>query len=171
VVLIGGRAGSGKSTVAAEMHLQLSARGVHHGWIEGDNLDMAHPIPWRQGHHLAEDNLAAMWANYRALGHSRLIYNNTASVLPGVIASLAAAMGDDPVVHAILLTAGDAAAEARLGRREIGSGLAGHTERGRVAARELEAACGPEVHRVPTDERNPTEIAAEIIAITCWDAG
>lgn len=41
VLLIGGRSGVGKSTVAAEVHRQLSEYGVHHAWIEGDNLDMA----------------------------------------------------------------------------------------------------------------------------------
>ena len=31
---------------------------------------------------LAERNLATMWSNYRALGYRRLVYLNTASVLP-----------------------------------------------------------------------------------------
>ncbi len=87
LLLIGGRSGVGKSTVAAEIHRQLAERGVHHAWIEGDNLDMAFPVPWKEGHKLAEANLAAMWSNYRALGYIRLIYVNTASVLPHVIAS------------------------------------------------------------------------------------
>lgn len=47
---------------------------------------------------LAERNLATMWSNYRALGYRRLVYLNTASVLPKVIDGLTAAMGDAPSV-------------------------------------------------------------------------
>ncbi|MGI8701342.1 MAG: adenylyl-sulfate kinase [Nocardioidaceae bacterium] len=78
VVVIGGRSGAGKTSVAAEMHAQLARYDVRHCCIEGDNLDMAHPPPWEHG--LAAKNLAAMWANYRELGHLRLVYTNTVSV-------------------------------------------------------------------------------------------
>jgi hypothetical protein len=40
VLLIGGRCGVGKSIVGSEIHAQLSAAGVWHCLIEGDNLDM-----------------------------------------------------------------------------------------------------------------------------------
>ena len=39
VLLIGGRAGVGKSSVGNEVHVQLSAARVWHAFIEGDNLD------------------------------------------------------------------------------------------------------------------------------------
>jgi adenylylsulfate kinase-like enzyme len=45
VLLIGGRAGVGKSTVAAEVHRQLSEDGIQHAWIAGDNLDMEYAVP------------------------------------------------------------------------------------------------------------------------------
>jgi hypothetical protein len=54
------------------MHAQLSAAGVRHCLIEGDNLDLAYPPPHVHG--LAEQNLAAMWASYTALGYRRMIY-------------------------------------------------------------------------------------------------
>jgi adenylylsulfate kinase-like enzyme len=72
-LFIGGRAGVGKSGVGAEIHARLSAADVRHCLIEGDNLDQAWPVPWEQGHDLAERNLAAMWTNYRALGYRRMI--------------------------------------------------------------------------------------------------
>jgi hypothetical protein len=71
-LLVGGRAGVGKSSVGYEIHEQLSAAGIRHCLIEGDNLDMAYPAPWE--HHLAERNLAAMWVNYRALDYRRMIF-------------------------------------------------------------------------------------------------
>ncbi|OBC10915.1 hypothetical protein A5784_36035 [Mycobacterium sp. 852013-50091_SCH5140682] len=65
---IGGRSGTGKTSVGFEMHAQLSATDIPHCLIDGDFLDMAHPTP-SQEHALAERNLAAMWANYRTLGY------------------------------------------------------------------------------------------------------
>jgi len=83
VVFIAGRSGAGKTSVAFEIHAQLSTAGVSHCLIDGDFLDMAYPPPWE--HNLAERNLTAMWENYRALGYRRLIYTNTISVLPDAI--------------------------------------------------------------------------------------
>jgi gluconate kinase len=165
-LFLGGRSGVGKSSVGAEIHAQLSAADVRHCLIEGDNLDQAWPVPWEQGHRLAEANLAAMWANYRALGYRRMVYTNTASVR--VVPALTAAMGDDPQVTAVLLTATDDTARQRLGRREIGSAYEWHVIRSDRAARDLEVAAPPWVHRVATDDRPVAEIAAEVIALTGW---
>jgi adenylylsulfate kinase-like enzyme len=171
LLLIGGRSGVGKTTVAAEVHRQLSEHGVHHAWIEGDNLDMAFPVPWKQGYTLAEANLAAMWSNYRAHGYSRLIYVNTASVVAPVIVELTTAMGDDPEVTGVLLTSSDEVAEQRLVQREVGGGLDYATGRSREAALGLEAEAPAEVTRLNTDERSVTDLAAEIIGLTGWHLG
>lgn len=80
-IFIGGRSGVGKSSVAAEASRILARADIRHAVIEGDNLDQAYPQPWRSGLDLAEQNLAAMWANYRAAGYSRVIFTNTVSVL------------------------------------------------------------------------------------------
>ena len=168
VVLLGGRSGVGKTAVGAEVHVQLVRADVRHGLIEGDNLDQAHPAPWQHGHPLAERNLAAMWRNYRLLGHSRLVYTGTASVQPDVVRSLVQAMGDDPLVTAVLLTASDATALERLQRREIGSALDLHLERSRLAARRLEAEAPGWVHRVETDGRPVADVAAEVVALAGW---
>ena len=119
-VFLGGRSGAGKSSVGNEIHAQLSAARVRHCLIEGDNLDMAYPPPSEHG--LAERNLAAIWANYRALGYWRMIYTNTASVLEEVISELTAAVGEGPRVTAVLLTCSDVTARQRLAQREIGTG-------------------------------------------------
>jgi hypothetical protein len=171
VLFIGGRAGVGKSSAGCEIHAQLSAAGIQHCLIEGDNLDLAWPAPHEHGHHLAEQNLAAMWANYRASGYQRMIYTNTASVFAGAISELTAAMGDNPQVTAVLLTCSDATARQRLALREIGSGLESHVERSGLMARRLDRAAPDWVHRVTTDGRTVTDIAAEIIALTGWTNG
>lgn len=164
VLFIGVRSGVGKTSVAAEMHAQLSRLDVKHCWIEGDFLDMAHPPTWEHG--LAERNLAAMWENYRALGYARLIYTNTASV--AFTESFVSAMGDDAEVTAVLLSATDAIAERRLAGREIGSALAEHVERSAERGRWLEATAPPWVHRLPTDDESVASIAAEVLSLTGW---
>ena len=98
VLFLGGRSGVGKTSVGNEIHAQLSHAGVRHPLIDGDMLDMAFPAPCHD--HLAERNLAALWANYRALGYCRLVYVNTVSVMAGEIDRLTAAMGDQPVAAA-----------------------------------------------------------------------
>ena len=163
VLFIGGRAGAGKSGVAAKMHARLSDADVRHAVIEGDNLDLAWPAPWEHG--LAERNLRAMWTNYRELGYQRLIYTNTVSVLQ--MNALADAMGDEPSALGVLLTAGDETADARLATRESGAELTTHVERSMRRARELDAAPAS-VYRVATDRRSVDEIAAEVLALTGW---
>jgi serine kinase of HPr protein (carbohydrate metabolism regulator) len=44
LLLISGRSGVGKSTVAAELHHLLAQAGGKHALIGGDNLDLAHRI-------------------------------------------------------------------------------------------------------------------------------
>lgn len=165
-LFIGGRAGVGKSSVGYEIHGQLSAARIRHCLIEGDTLDLAWPAPHEHG--LAAQNLAAIWANYRALGYRRMIYTNTASVSGKVLSELTTAMGDHPQVTAVLLTCGDATARQRLSRREIGSELDQHIERSDLMARRLDNRAPAWVHRVTTDGRSITDIAAEVIALTGW---
>jgi len=167
VLFLGGRSGVGKSSVGNEIHAQLSAAGIQHCLIEGDNLGLAFPSPHE--HRLAEQNLAAMWANYRAFGYRRMIYTNTASVRN--VAQLTAAMGDDPQVTAVLLTASDATARQRLAQREIGTAFDQHVQRSDRAARELDRLSPSWVHRVTTDDRPVADIASEIIALADWTTG
>lgn len=164
VLLIGGRSGVGKSTVGAEVSVQLAAARVRHALIEGDNLDWAYPPPGEHG--LAERNLAAMWSNYRALGYRRLVYTNTASVR--VASELTTAMGGDPRAIGVLLTARDDVAHVRLASREIGTALDWHVMRSDRAAVELEVAAPEWVVRVPTDGRSVPDIAREVVALTGW---
>ena len=164
LLLIGGRSGSGKTQAASELHALLAREDVRHAVIEGDYLDLAHPTPWE--HHLAERNLAAVWANYRELGYERLIYSNT--IAPLQAAELAAAMGDDPVVTAVLLSASNDTAYARLAGRESGAELQEHLRRSEVVAARLDEECAPEVVRVDTNGRTSAEVAEHILGLLPW---
>src|SRR5262249_53690809 len=124
--------------------------------------------PWQHG--LAEQNMTAIWANYRALGYRRMIYTNTASVLEIAVSDLTAAMGDDPHVAAVLLRCSNATAHHRLRQREIGTALDQHIERGALMARRLDEHAPRWVHRVQTDDRTVADIATECIELVGWVA-
>jgi hypothetical protein len=151
VVFIGGRTDVGKRSVGFEMHPTLSAVGIRHCVIARDILDMAYPTPWE--HNLAEPNLAAMWANYRSLGHRRLTYMNSASVLPNETNRLADAMGDAPRIVSILLSGTDTAATQRLGQREVGAGLELHLKTSADMADLLQRGVDGFVRHIPTENR------------------
>ncbi|KQO64928.1 hypothetical protein [Curtobacterium sp. Leaf261] len=166
VLFIGGRSGVGKTSAAAALHVLLTSLDVRHAVIEGDTLDLAHPAPWAEGHALAEQNLAAIWANYRALGYRRLVYTNTVSVLEA--RHLSAAMGDDPRVVAVLLHADDTTTAARLAGREHGPELERSIAKSAAAARHLESAADGDVDRLDTAGRTPEQVAEALLARAGW---
>lgn len=170
VLLIGGRAGVGKTTAGMEVSAQLQADQVAHALVEGDSLDQIFPAPPGDPHRsqITEANLAAMWRNYAAVGCRRLIYTNTVSILePDLIAR---AMGGNPRVIGVLLTADDTTARQRLSGREIGSQFDAHVTRSAKMAVYLENTAPDWVHRIPTDGRGAVEIARDIIRRTGWSA-
>jgi len=168
VLFVGGRSGVGKSSAAEALHDLLVEADVSHAVVEGDLLDLAHPAPHlaHPAAHLAERNLAAMWAAYRELGHHRLVVTNTVSVLR--TAELAAAMGDDPLVTAVLLRASDTTTAARLARRAGGAVPQAQLAHSTATAGRLDTAVADTVTRVDTDGRTPQEVARELAAVTGW---
>jgi hypothetical protein len=167
-LLIGGRAGVGKSTLGWEVPAQLQDLQVAHAYVGGDNLDQIFPAP--EGDptrgEITEANLAAIWRNYAAAGCRRLIYTNTVSVLePDLIAR---AMGGEPRLTLVLLTAEDSTARQRLAGREIGSRFEPHVTRSAKTAVYLEDTAPDSVLRIRTDGRTVSEIALEVIAATGW---
>ncbi|MFF3686230.1 hypothetical protein [Streptomyces sp. NPDC002187] len=170
VLLIGGRAGVGKSTVGWEDSARLRAVPVSHAIIEGDFMGQVHPAPEGNPHRseITERNLTAVWANFARLGHHRLVYTNTASVLPGATGMFERAMGADVRIVRVLLTATDATAEARLTGRELGSELRQEIEGSARKARMLDARAVAGTVRVATDGRSVIDIAGQVVAATGW---
>lgn len=68
-----------------EVSDRLRAAGIAHAIVEGDCLGQVHPAPAGDPHcsAITEANLTAMWRNFAALGHHRLVCTNTVSVLSG----------------------------------------------------------------------------------------
>ena len=167
-LLIGGRSGVGKSTVAWEVSAQLQDCSVAHCLVEGDFLDQAYPPPAGDPtrRKLTEDNLGALWRNFAALGYRRLIYTNTVSILESDV--IVRAMGGHPRITSVLLTSTDETASARLSAREIGSQLDAHVHRSSAMAQRLDQAAPRSVVRVPTDGRDVISIARDVVAAACW---
>ncbi|MFE5813590.1 AAA family ATPase [Streptomyces sp. NPDC056479] len=170
VLLIGGRAGVGKTTVAWEVSARLRAARVAHAVIDGDFMGAVHPAPPDDAHRagITARNLAAVWGNYAELGYRRLVYTNTVSVLDEATPLFRRALGEDARFLRVLLTATDETAEQRLTGRELGSELA-HEVRGSARkARLLDERAPADVLRVATDGRTVIAIAAELVAATGW---
>ncbi|MFB6549969.1 AAA family ATPase [Streptomyces sp. NPDC056405] len=172
VLLVGGRAGVGKTTVAWEVSALLRAVPVSHAVIEGDYMGQVHPAPEGDPDRskITESNLTAVWTNYARLGHRRLIYTNTVSVLPEAAGMFERAMGADVRIVRVLLTASDATAGERLAGRELGSEL-DHELKGSIRkARLLDERAPADVLRVATDGRSVVDIAREVLTATGWAA-
>ncbi|WP_138967258.1 hypothetical protein [Streptomyces sp. YIM 121038] len=171
-MLIGGRSGAGKSSVGWEVAARLRAADVGHALIEGDVLDTVHPAPPDDPDRsrLTSRNLAALWANYAALGCRRLVYTNTAAVLGSEEWIFTEALGS-PRLTRVLLTATDETAARRLTVREQGSELARQLRRSAYMARRLEAHVPVGTHRVPTDGRTVGEVALAVLRATGWLPG
>ncbi|MFF4046092.1 hypothetical protein ACWHLZ_07340 [Streptomyces chartreusis] len=170
VLLIGGRAGVGKTTVGWEVSARLRAAQVAHAVIDGDFMGAVHPAPPDDTHRsgITARNLAAVWGNYADLGHRRLVYTNTSSVLDMAAPMFRRAMGDDVRLVRVLLTATDETAAQRLTGRELGSELEHEVRSSRRKARLLDEHAPADVRRVPTDGRTVIDIAAEVVATTGW---
>ncbi|QPP08188.1 AAA family ATPase [Streptomyces bathyalis] len=169
LLLIGGGAGVGKTTVAWEVSAVLQAEGTAHCLIEGDYMDQIHPAPDDDPHRAAitERNTAAVWANYAALGQRRLIYTNTVSVLEEPM--IRRAMGGGGIRSTcVLLTADEATVRERLAQREIGSQFAAHVERSLRMARHLSERAPADTVRIPTDARSVRDIALDVLHAAAW---
>ena len=167
VLLIGGAAGVGKSSVGWEISSQLNRLAVPHWHLEGDVLDAAWPRPADDldGRRMTVNSLRAMAGVFAAEGYRRCVYAQTASVVDfGLVTR---ALGTVRL-HGVLLTASEATRSARLSQREIGSGLDRHLVSSRRMADHLQDHAPEWVTRVPTDDRTVTEIARTVIALSGW---
>ncbi|MFB7374099.1 AAA family ATPase [Streptomyces sp. NPDC056222] len=170
VLLIGGRAGVGKTTVGWEVSARLRAAAVSHAIVEGDFMGQVHPAPEGDPHRseITESNLTAVWANFARLGYRRLIYTNTVSVLPEAAGMFERAMGAGVRIVRVLLTASDATAGERLAGRELGSELEQELKGSARKARFLDERAPADTVRVATDGRPVVDIAREVVAVTGW---
>ena len=165
VLVIGGAAGSGKSSVAYELSHQLQADGVGHAVVDTDALDMVFPVP-HDLPRVTERNLAAVWASFDELGVARLIVTGVYLHRPSEVVSIRRAV-PGAAVTLVRLEASEATLRARVQAREIGSARAAQLERTLRQMTELDTA-DPDVTAVRTDSRPVEAVAADIRLIAGW---
>ena len=178
LLIVSGRSGSGKTSVANEMAQQLRRRGISHAHIDGDNLDMT--FPEDEGPSTMLANLKAMWTEYSRRGFSTLILSGTAialefSLIKDVIESATqlAHGGTDKSVSvdasAVILTISDKEAHARLSKREVGSELAQLVASSdRMALILPEKVSGDAAYFISTERRDVREIALHVLNRFNW---
>lgn len=175
LLLITGPAGVGKSTLSWELSARLAAAGVAHAVIESDELDRVFPKPTfdeldriRPGTtDVSSLNLAAIWATYARLGHSRLIMSGVMLHLHFDRRWILAAIPDAQIT-VVRLTATEPALLARLAQREGGVGAEEQAEHSLRQARRIACEDGEGLLVVPTDGKRPTQLAQEIAAAIGW---
>ncbi|HEU4561004.1 MAG TPA: hypothetical protein VFS20_24345 [Longimicrobium sp.] len=165
VLALSGPVGVGKTTVLEEIHDVLASHGVPHACVERDALAYSWPPRGHFNDQAALENLAAVWANFRAAGAGRL-------VVAGVIERVADLDGyrravPGAQITVCRLTAAAATRAARLRAREVGAGLEWHLRR----TEELEAILDAvRLHdfAVDNDARPVREVATEVLARAGW---
>lgn len=175
ILLITGPAGVGKSTLCWEIGAALTAAGTPHAIIETDELDRIYPKPstdelerLKPGtRDVSSLNLAALWANYRALGHRRLIMSGVMLHLDFDRRWILQAIPQARFT-VVRLMAEEATLLARLAHREIGSGGAGQAERTLRQARRMAEEQRDGIISVPADAKTPQHLAQVVLAATGW---
>jgi hypothetical protein len=173
ILLLGGASGTGKTSVGWEASAVLEAQGVPHCVIDGDTLGHVFPAPegdpQRSG--IVERNLAAVWSGFAELGHTRLVYTNTVSVLEADMvtrAVLGSASSTAVDITPVVLTAEPGTVAARLARRETGDLVDLHVERSRRAALLLAERAPTGTARVCTDGISAADVALEVLDAAGW---
>jgi len=165
VLAISGPVGVGKSTVLVEIHDVLSSAGVPHACLERDALAYSWPERGYFNEETAIENLAAVWANFRAAGAERLAVAGVverAADLEGYRRAIPGAR-----ITVCRLTAAAATRATRLRTREVGAGLEWHLRR----TEELEAildAARLEDFTVDNGARPIREVALEVLTRAGW---
>jgi adenylylsulfate kinase-like enzyme len=165
VVIINGPVGVGKSTTANTLSELLEARGVPHAVIDMDHLRSVYPRPEDDPHHeaLGYRNLAAVWQHCRAAGARIAIIPSVVETPENIAAYRDSIPGAEITV--VRLSASLETRQARLAKRELGTGLAWHTARTEelqllLEERQLDDAV------IDTDGKTSLEVAEAVLAVS-----
>jgi adenylylsulfate kinase len=172
-ILVTGPVGVGKTTMIDRMSRLLREAHVPHATVDFDQLTAVFPRSpgpddmW--GTQLGLANLASMWRNYQAAGADRLLIAcvlEARSELEGYRTAV-----PDAEITVVRLRAALKALRARL--RERGDSEAGLTwllDRAVQLAPQMDESRVEDV-LVETEERDPTELAREILVKLGWLSG
>lgn len=169
-ILVTGPVGAGKTSVVDEMSRMLRDRRIAHASVDFDALTECYPLPrdddeW--GNALGYENLAALWRNYARSGATRLL-----------VAKVIHSRGDlEPLREAVpgaeiavvRLRASIPTLQARVRRRDAGSGMQWHVDRAAVLAPLMDE-WAPEDLLIDTDGVPLADVARDVLVRLDWIA-
>jgi len=167
-ILVTGPVGVGKTTMITEMSGVLRAANVPHAMVDFDQLTASFPRPDnddRWGTKLGLANLAAIWRNFHAAGAERLLIARVVEARSELDGYRAAVPGAEMTV--VRLRASPETLHTRLRQRGQGVGLQWHLERAVELATQMDESRVEDL-LVPTEGRDPTELAREILVRLGW---
>ncbi len=169
VLILTGPVGVGKTAVAGELSNLLGAADLAHAVIDLDWLRWCHPTPAHDPFHtaLGLQNLAAVAANYRAAGASRLIFVDIVEARSALLDYEAVIPGADILVVRLNVTL--PTIHTRLEGREKGDSLRWHKER---AAELLDLMYERAVEDllIQTEGKTAAEVAGEVLSRLGWES-
>lgn len=167
-LVITGPVGVGKTTVASAVADLLSNAGRPNGMIDMDALRWVYPSPADDPFHVALGlrNLAAVAANYRRAGATRLILVDILEARAHLAGYQEAIPG--AAIQVVRLHATPATIAARITRREMSQDSHDWHQGRAVELATLFARERPEDILIDTDGKSPAAIAAEILSQTGW---
>ncbi len=169
VLVICGAAGVGKTSTAHEVSLRLAEDGLAHALVDADELDRVHPwpVPGLPVYEMARRNLSAVWGNYAALGHHRLVLCGVLADLRQELRWIAEAV-PDAAFTVVRLTARLGVLETRVRRREIGTATEDQLMRSTRQWEEIAVFDPPGTLVVDTDGLSVSDTAERVMAL--WPA-
>jgi hypothetical protein len=157
----------GKTTVAYEVSKLLETADLPHACIDMDTLRSCYPAPDGDRFNVALGlrNLAAVWANCRAMGATHLIVADVIESREGLAGYHEAVPG--AVITVVRLRATLSTLTGRVTQREVGSGHDWHLRRAAELAAQMDRD-QVEDSTVETDGRTITAIAREVVTRSGW---
>lgn len=165
VLVLNGSVGAGKTTIGGAISCVLASVGVPHAFVDRDALCVSWPQSGRYNEDVANENLAAVWTNFRARGAERLV---VASVLESTddLKSVRDAVPGAAIVVCRLRASG-AVRETRLHAREHGISREWHLARS-VELEIILNRAAMDDFSVDNDSRSPDAVAHEVLARAGW---
>jgi broad-specificity NMP kinase len=167
VLVISGRVGVGKTTVAEEASGRLSEAHVRHALVDLARIAVCWPAPaddpWNE--RLAHRNLACMWSNFRAIGAQRLLLCRVLEARSLLRYVVEAVPGADIAVVGLRAPVG--VLEARIRGREAGRDPDWYVNAAVHLAQALERE-PVEDYTIDTVDRSAREVAAEALRLAGW---